>query len=147
MEVEMKWTRVLLGLMALLMMCFAACDYTVGDCYPVGQGAGAGDVGAGNGAVVSVGASGDQPVGQAEGALSEAQCNEPPDNACPADGCTPRRTCVDMFDKCQDIGGECTKAYPGCDTYGSSACRSCFDACKSGAAYPPKCKCTSCGFD
>jgi len=53
-----KRMRVLLGLVALLVMCFAACNQTVGDCYPVGQGAGAGDIGAGSGAVVSVGSSG-----------------------------------------------------------------------------------------
>jgi hypothetical protein len=145
MEVEMKWTRGLLGLVGLLMMGFAACNYTVGDCYPVGQGAGAGDVG--NGAAVSVGSSGDQPVGTAQGALSEAQCNEPPSNACPQGGCTPSDPCLDMFDKCQDIGGDCTKTKPGCDAYGTSACRSCFDACKNGTAYPPKCKCRSCGFN
>jgi len=57
-----------------------------------------------------------------------------------------QKTCLDMHDACQDIGGNCTKAYPGCDTYGSSACKSCFDACEKGNPYPSKCKCKSCGF-
>jgi hypothetical protein len=125
------------------MMCFAACNSTVGDCYPVGQGAGAGDVG--NGAVVSVGASGagDQPVGEAQGALSEAQCNEPPDNACPQDGCTPHLSCGEMFSKCQAIGGRCTRFD---NVYGTTLCGACNIDCFGKVPYRTK-ECYKCGFD
>ncbi|MFT3766697.1 MAG: hypothetical protein QM820_14455 [Minicystis sp.] len=57
------------------------------------------------------------------------------------------KTCTDMFDACQDIGGGCTKGYPGCDKYGQSSCGTCFKACKSGASYPPACRCHECGFE
>lgn len=138
----MKRRRVLLGLVGLLMVCFAACNYTVGDCYPVGQGAGAGDVGAGNGAVVSVGASGDQPVGTAQGALSEAQCNEPPSNACPQGGCTPTRTCLDMFEACRERRKPCTREID----YGKTLCEFCRDDCYSKRPYKYS-ECYKCGFD
>jgi hypothetical protein len=134
----MKWTRGLLGLVALVMMGFAACNYTVGDCWPVGQGAGAGDVG--SGAVVSVGASGDQPVGTAQGALSEAQCNEPPDNACPQGGCTPDETCLDMYDKCRAKGQPCTR-----NINGMSLCAYCQDDCLHDKPYKFR-NCYDCGF-
>lgn len=61
-------------------------------------------------------------------------------------GCTPSKTCADMFDACQDIDGKCTKGYPGCDVYGSTSCVSCRAACQARTAYPPACKCSSCGF-
>lgn len=57
-----------------------------------------------------------------------------------------KKKCAEMFERCNDIGGECTKAYPGCDTWGKSACRSCQEACMAGVQYPPKCHCGSCGF-
>ncbi len=138
----MKRMRVLLWLVALVMMGFAACNYTVGDCYPVGQGAGAGDVG--SGAVVSVGASGagDQPVGTAQGALSEAQCNEPPDNACPQDGCTPSRSCTDMFVACQDKGKPCTREIE----WKKTLCEYCRDDCYHKRPYG-RAECYKCGFD
>jgi hypothetical protein len=79
MEVEMKSMRGLPWVAALAVMCVAACNYTVGECYPVGQGA---SDGVGNGAIVSAGAgpSGDGPQGQAQIALSEDQCNAPDDS-------------------------------------------------------------------
>jgi hypothetical protein len=61
-------------------------------------------------------------------------------------GCTPDKTCTDMFVDCQEIGGKCITGYPGCDVYGHTSCSSCRDACQSGAPYPPACKCRSCGF-
>jgi hypothetical protein len=58
----------------------AACNETVGDCYPVGQSTGNGDPGGG---VIASGAgagpSGDMPTGQAQEALNMDQCNAPPD--------------------------------------------------------------------
>lgn len=56
------------------------------------------------------------------------------------------KTCTDMYEKCQEIGGKCTSGYPGCDVYGQTSCGRCLDACKAGTAYPPECKCRSCGF-
>lgn len=55
-------------------------------------------------------------------------------------------TCEDMYDRCQEIGGKCTKGYPGCDRFGQTSCGTCLEACKAGAAYPPECKCRKCGF-
>jgi hypothetical protein len=87
--------------------------------------------------------------GKIAGAAQRTTCQ---DNAyanyksCRANCYGAQKTCLDMFDACQDIGGECTKAYPGCDTYGSSACKSCFNACERGDSYPSKCMCKSCGF-
>src|SRR5689334_12849060 len=54
-----------------------ACNRTVGDCWPVGQGDTSVDVGSGVINSTGPGNPGDTPTGQAEGALSEAQCNEP----------------------------------------------------------------------
>ena len=58
----------------------------------------------------------------------------------------PYKTCEDMYDRCQAIGGKCTKGYPGCDVHSQTSCSSCFSACKAGSSYPPACRCRSCGF-
>jgi hypothetical protein len=56
------------------------------------------------------------------------------------------KTCSDMYFTCQEIGGFCTKKYPGCNTWGQSACGTCYENCQAGARYPKECKCSSCGF-
>jgi hypothetical protein len=56
------------------------------------------------------------------------------------------KTCSDMYFTCQEKGGFCTKKYPGCDTFGQSACGTCYENCQAGTRYPPACKCSSCGF-
>lgn len=58
----------------------AACNYTVGDCWPVGQGDS--NVAVGSGVINSTGPGnpGDSPQGQARSALTQAQCNAPEDN-------------------------------------------------------------------
>jgi hypothetical protein len=61
-------------------------------------------------------------------------------------GCTPDKTCTDMFVDCQEIGGKCITGYPGCDKWGHTPCESCRDACQKETQYPPACKCSSCGF-
>jgi hypothetical protein len=61
-------------------------------------------------------------------------------------GCTPDKTCSDMFVDCQDIDGKCLTGYPGCDVYGKTSCGRCLEACNAGTPYPPECKCRSCGF-
>lgn len=60
----------------------AACNYTVGDCWPVGQGGSSVDVGVGVGVgSTGSGPSGDGPPGQAQSALSGSACNSSDDNA------------------------------------------------------------------
>ena len=56
------------------------------------------------------------------------------------------KTCSDMYFTCQEMGGFCTKKYPGCDTWGQSACGTCYENCQAGTRYPKKCKCGKCGF-
>ena len=56
------------------------------------------------------------------------------------------KTCSDMYFTCQEKGGFCTKKYPGCNTWGQSACGTCYENCQAGASYPKTCKCSSCGF-
>jgi len=48
---------------------------------------------------------------------------------------------------CQNLGGGCTRGYPGCDVYGKASCGTCLECCLAGIPYPPKCKCRKCGFD
>lgn len=57
------------------------------------------------------------------------------------------KTCEEMYVECQNLGGGCTKGYPGCDVYGKASCGSCLECCLAGIPYPPKCKCRRCGFD
>ena len=70
----------------------AGCNFTQGDCYPVGQTAGSGDPG--GGVIVSTGSgpSGDAPQGQARSSLSQAQCNssgnDTPVQAAPPASCS-----------------------------------------------------------
>ena len=59
----------------VILSCDAGCNYTVGDCYPAGQGDGTVDVGGGVVGTPGPGNSGDAPVGQAQSALSESMCN------------------------------------------------------------------------
>lgn len=56
------------------------------------------------------------------------------------------KSCQEMYVDCQDIGGSCTKGYPGCDVYGKASCGTCLECCLAGTPYPPKCKCHKCGF-
>ena len=70
----------------------AGCNFTQGDCYPVGQGTGSGDPG--GGVIVSAGSgpSGDAPQGEARSGLSQAQCNssgnDTPAQAAPPASCS-----------------------------------------------------------
>lgn len=57
------------------------------------------------------------------------------------------KTCEDMYVDCQNLGGGCTRGYPGCDVYGKASCGTCLECCLAGIPYPPKCKCRKCGFD
>lgn len=58
-----------------------ACNYTDGNCYPVGQGGSSADVGVGVGVgSTGSGPSGDDPLGQAESALSGSACNSSDNN-------------------------------------------------------------------
>lgn len=61
-------------------------------------------------------------------------------------GCSPAKTCTDMFVECQAIGGKCVTGYPGCDKYGKTSCGRCLEACNDDKPYPPECRCRSCGF-
>jgi hypothetical protein len=74
-NMRMATVAVLIAAVAALLG-VAACNLTVGDCYPVGSTDGNGDPGGG---VISSGAgagpSGDAPTGQSRSALSGAQCN------------------------------------------------------------------------
>jgi hypothetical protein len=56
------------------------------------------------------------------------------------------KTCSDMYFTCQEKGGSCTKKYPGCDTWGQSACGTCYQNCQARTTYPKPCKCATCGF-
>lgn len=56
------------------------------------------------------------------------------------------KTCSDMYFTCQEKGGFCTKKYPGCDTWGQSACGTCYQNCQARTTYPKACKCNACGF-
>jgi hypothetical protein len=53
----------------------AACNETVGDCWPVGQDPGSGGVIDPGGSGAGAGTSGDEPTGQAQQALGMDQCN------------------------------------------------------------------------
>ena len=52
-----------------------ACNYTVGECYPVGQGPGSAGVGANVGSSGGTGASGDGPPKQPQGLMPNSECN------------------------------------------------------------------------
>jgi hypothetical protein len=121
----------------------AACDETIGDCYPVGQSAGSGDPGVGATGTTGSGPgpSGDEPVGQAQEALSMDQCNAPDDSSPPpCSGNVCPRTCTDMFVTCQNKGMPCTRVI----NWGATLCRICQVSCIAKAAYRPECY--SCGF-
>ncbi|WP_437619871.1 hypothetical protein [Sorangium sp. So ce1151] len=56
-------------------------------------------------------------------------------------GCTPVHDCTDMFEKCQDIGGRCTRR----NSHGYSYCEICRDECQQDKPYTYVI-CFQCGF-
>jgi hypothetical protein len=93
---------------------------------------------------VAVGATDSSPVDHD----SDLDMSAPPsEQAIPDHGATGSyKTCSDMYFACQEIGGRCTRGYPGCDRFGQSSCGTCYEACQTGTAYPKACRCNSCGF-
>jgi hypothetical protein len=68
-------------------------------------------------------------------------------HSAPSNGATVSyKTCADMYNDCQEIGGGCTRGFPGCDKWGQSSCGTCYKACMVHIAYPKACRCNSCGF-
>jgi len=61
--------------------------------------------------------------------------------AVPAAGCTPSRTCLDMFEACQDKGYPCTREIE----YKKTLCEYCRDDCKKDRPYKYS-ECYKCGF-
>lgn len=85
-------------------------------------------------------------VAEVENALGNLDGEREP--AIPNAGATGSyKTCADMYNDCQDIGGRCKKGYPGCDRFGQSSCGTCYQACQAGSSYPKACRCHSCGFE
>ena len=90
----MKSRRRLLGSTALVLF-VAACNYTVGECYPRGEADGAADVGVGVGPSGAGGGYGDAPPGGGTGA---GACNAPEkedEPTPPAEGGDPADTWID----------------------------------------------------
>lgn len=56
-------------------------------------------------------------------------------------GCTPVHDCTDMYEKCQDIGGRCTRR----NSHGYTYCEICRDECQQDKPYTYEI-CFQCGF-
>lgn len=103
--------RLLLGAAFIATPYFAACNYTVGECYPRGQGDG--DTGAGAGVVTSGagGGSGDTPPKEPQDfKYTESQCNAPEDDSVEASlkvFCTTPEHGVACAERCAAKGIAC----------------------------------------
>lgn len=64
------------------------------------------------------------------------------DGEIPAAGCTPSRSCSDMFEACHDKGKPCTRIYEGSMTL----CGVCRRDCQAKKPYTTS-ECYKCGFD
>jgi len=134
---------------------FTACNYTVGECYPRGQGNGdVGGVGAGGGSVIipgGVGGFGDAPPRRPlDGTIPAPECNSVPQSPCnekcltdyetTAAGCgkiddpVKRSTCQDgAYASYKSCRGDCLKqSDEKCKKACDRAYDKCMDKCKDG---------------
>lgn len=104
-------SRLLIVAIAIAVSCFAACNYTDGECWPVGQTNG--NAGVGTGPIVQSGASGSNGDAPSQG-TSGAACNSTPESddtnttPSPASGDAPVETGLKTFCSKPDHGAPCS---------------------------------------
>ena len=134
-------SRLLIVAIAIAVSCFAACNYTDGECWPVGQTNG--NAGVGTGPIVQSGAGGSNGDAPSQG-TSGAACNSTPSDSdtettpsSPDEGSVPADNWIDCkgldpigcMMKCAELGVNCAgmRPHPNSPSVGPGRLISCKD--------------------